>query len=224
MQGFYRQAERVVVWLGESDDDSEKAIEFLLGVAQQPESRGRHGTPLSGKLDAGHLFPITRLLDSPWLERVWVLQEIAVAQDVQLVKGRHSFSWQVLTKCYDEFAAAGNETLPLALLNDYHSLGIKTARLWREIQQGTSTWRQFSLAPLPDRLATMLLLSNGLMATKCQDHLYALLGMVASPSETQDEPAIKPDYNLAPAQVLRRLAVYCISPRDEEKSRHSPEG
>ena len=97
MVDIYYLADRVVVWLGpESEEDrSTEAISTLCHIGSQIEIDwataemrvADQGDPslvdldVPLDLDQRQLDPVLKLLSRPWFERVWVQQEIAVAND-----------------------------------------------------------------------------------------------------------------------------------------------
>ena len=70
MRRVYGTAERVLVWLGESDAASDAAIEFLRN-AESGDYRTKHKAAC--------------LLTRPWWSRMWVLQEVAAARQEPIV-------------------------------------------------------------------------------------------------------------------------------------------
>lgn len=66
MRHIFHNAEKVIVWLGDGDDDSAYAMDWL-------------------KVTTAHEFvsfprAVVRLLNRPWWRRIWVLQEVVAAR------------------------------------------------------------------------------------------------------------------------------------------------
>lgn len=92
MADIYKQAQKVVVWLGNPADGSEIAIDFLTRLAAQGDGISPHlmahlgyRTPMSIQL---HDF-----LSRPWFSRVWTLQEVAVATECLVQCGSQRIPW-----------------------------------------------------------------------------------------------------------------------------------
>ncbi|KAI9767144.1 MAG: hypothetical protein M1840_005933 [Geoglossum simile] len=126
------------------------------------------------------------------------------------VSGEVSFLW---TAYIDGLSAIGNEEdagHAVRILNRWHESGTKAARFCREYAQDDTLRIKFMDTPLPDRLLSLLLASNGLDTTDPRDHIFALLGLAGSHEELELEPSLVIDYNASPAEVLRNVAVYLL--------------
>ncbi|KAJ5722029.1 HET-domain-containing protein [Penicillium malachiteum] len=74
MAEIYSKASRVIIWLGEGQDGSDKALEeACLAAGEMTKSS-------SIRPQVKELF--LKVLDNPWFERRWVLQEVAAARHV----------------------------------------------------------------------------------------------------------------------------------------------
>ena len=77
MAKIYAKASRVVVWLGETADDSDQALEAIRKAAEEqyrdfaipalPEQHAVNSTIHEASLQA-----ILKLLERPWFQRIWV--------------------------------------------------------------------------------------------------------------------------------------------------------
>jgi hypothetical protein len=79
MARIYGRADKVIVWLGESTDDSDLAIEELSSAA----NKGAFYEPKHG--NTRHA--VLRLMSRPWFRRIWVLQEAAAARRILIQCG-----------------------------------------------------------------------------------------------------------------------------------------
>lgn len=120
MKTIYSKAAQVLVWLGPAADDSDNVMDLLeklgkeaheFGVLQlsisdmmglsDPNTDGLH-FPIKKSIHElvqrlGLTFPINSyrsLVEREWWRRVWVLQELSVAQDVVFVCGERRLSYQ----------------------------------------------------------------------------------------------------------------------------------
>lgn len=110
MATIYREAQRVVAWLGEEADDSQLAMNVIentgLNVevdlkrriwiavhsADQSFSRSAQTPPYSER----ELRAVEMLLDRPWFKRLWVRQEVTLAKRCVVATGHHTASWSSL--------------------------------------------------------------------------------------------------------------------------------
>jgi len=104
MPKIYSAAELVVVWLGEDADDSQQAIN-LIRLATQifpllPDGTGTADATLAAyelpTRGSGPWISVSKLLQRPWFQRLWTLQEIVLAKRASIWCGRHGIDWQEL--------------------------------------------------------------------------------------------------------------------------------
>ena len=103
MLDIYKSALRVTVWLGEGDQDSDKAMTFInkyLGLLSNQESfskvvENELSKPM--QLQDEWLALAQGILIRPWWSRVWVVQEVAVAKEVIVACGSYTIPWHFLT-------------------------------------------------------------------------------------------------------------------------------
>ncbi|KAF4609610.1 hypothetical protein G7Y89_g15845 [Cudoniella acicularis] len=117
MKDIYSKAEKVLIWLGETDcgaDIFNNAVENI--DAMSSIVKWGHGTPAPDQHQIAKTFRKTKhnhessakikqwiesnpswsifvqMISAPWFTRVWVLQEFAHAQSITLLTGPHSLS------------------------------------------------------------------------------------------------------------------------------------
>ncbi|KAL8948149.1 MAG: hypothetical protein Q9222_005637 [Ikaeria aurantiellina] len=90
MKEIYREASRVLMWLGESDRDIRRAMTFL---------KRRRLFQLLTEDELDPFIPgLTKIFERPWWSRIWVVQEILVATKPPLLGcGRKWLSWEDLS-------------------------------------------------------------------------------------------------------------------------------
>jgi hypothetical protein len=134
MTKIYSQAKRVFVWLGESSIDNDICIDqanlfgtrlervesyLILDISQMFERS--HARSLPGVeewyRDWSDPLSSTRqawdaLLNRPWFERMWVIQEVAVAEDVEVLSGGKRISLNSLRKIVSAIPGFSTEDLP----------------------------------------------------------------------------------------------------------------
>lgn len=94
---IYANAQRVLIWLGKDNTVCVDGMRFLrqllddLTSSSDDDQDSVHAT-VSGNRE------INRLLNLPWFSRVWVLQEVAMAQTAILIYGSETLPWDRLEK------------------------------------------------------------------------------------------------------------------------------
>ncbi|PON27151.1 hypothetical protein TGAM01_v204100 [Trichoderma gamsii] len=212
MGEIYKQADRVVFWLGSGTDETNvfmKSMELLQrqSIRQQCRSWTRQDDrwktlwgeiqlELSFSYEKSTLEDIQRqglkiLLDRPWFRRVWILQEVANAKAALLCCGTRSVSTRV-------FAIA---PLMLDVSPSAHCQAVLDIMpgIWRE-----TTWWNKS-----NSLYTLLKMFGTSEATESRDLIYALRGIS---SDARHSKALLPDYEKSEEQLTRdviRFIYYC---------------
>ncbi|KAL1646839.1 hypothetical protein SLS58_002974 [Diplodia intermedia] len=83
MPSIYREATRVVVYLGEAADESDRAMDYIHLDKWQDDWR-KTVPPVA----------VQKLLERPWFSRIWVLQEVYMAKSVTVMCGEKSLPWE----------------------------------------------------------------------------------------------------------------------------------
>jgi hypothetical protein len=217
MREIYRNAARVVVWLGHSDDGHVAVRQlhrvFMTGYLSAIPILG----PLlaacafwlvcNGRRDPAPWEALRGLFASPWFSRVWVLQEVAVARDVRVVYGGDTFPWAVL---YRAAMACHNER-GLPYVTQALVYQRETDRVWLkppglDHAEAFNTYRAcirvgYSIDP-----ASLFRRCRGFTATDPRDKIFALLGLV----DAYDHPRLKVDYGKSAHDVMVDAARYFL--------------
>ncbi|OTA96500.1 hypothetical protein M434DRAFT_27637 [Hypoxylon sp. CO27-5] len=110
MRSIYRQAQRVVVWLGEGDNNSQRSIRLINDISDRYKESGSWvgsdkdnlkslHDPLLDERDGAHSFIDNfHLFTFPWFRRTWVAQEIFNARDSVFCCGSDTVEWESLLR------------------------------------------------------------------------------------------------------------------------------
>ena len=143
---------------------------------------------------------LNALYNAPWFHRVWTIQEMIVAENVELVYGESSCSWDHF--CYAAYCME-RSLLPSAPVHCRNAV-------WLDFQR-SQFHKEGSLS-----LLTLLNECHERHATQQHDKVYALLGLVENQEDIYKEHSLlKPDYGLAVETVYRRLAVHSLTVQRE---------
>ncbi len=229
MGELYTCAEQVLVWLGPAGYDSDLVCDLLPELTTRlwtvEEERG-WGFPASmNEIEALRLpapedklwRSITALYARDWFQRLWVVQEVVLAQSVVFLCGRRRVAWEAVadyawltTKSGLLEAVAGlHERAMSSGLQNRSVDGIRMINDSRQLRAGLGD---------PERALDGLDMALGLMqnqgAAVKVDHVYAVLGMLPEELEMQVvvdySEETKENYGLVHAaffrQFLERLA------------------
>lgn len=92
MNQIYQMAERVPVYLGRPSEETKQGMKILRYFMDMNETSDRPPwsyTPLS-EVERS----VADILNRPWFQRVWTVQEATLAQRMTLVCGDHQVSWR----------------------------------------------------------------------------------------------------------------------------------
>jgi hypothetical protein len=236
MGDIFRSARKVIVWLGEDYEDSRAGMQLayqLCHIAQrsgvttlEPTDIDSYGLPQRGHRKWKALASILR---RPWFWRTWIVQEVVLNPNVELVLGGNTLSWDDLEKIvvllegpapkiWHLGQAISASELPFSRINRIrqrhrrrHDLTIP-AELPRDEMEidgsiGNLTAEPediYPASPVADdpELLDLLLMSRGLGATDPRDKIYALLGL--------GKHDIVPDYDTSAEDVFIEFAQHQI--------------
>jgi Heterokaryon incompatibility protein (HET) len=228
MSLIYDNSSSTIVYLGESDRQTEAAMEFAKKLAAMddwpkekvpqflPGERHPIDPPLVG--DQGQPEPfldgwlaLTRLLDRDWFKRVWVVQEIILSRLVGVHCGRHWIRWDVIaTAC--QVVVSNNmyefdhmrQRCGIVLTLDRRRRGYVEAR--RQLKE----FGKIDLDNIPDfamsmNLAMLQMWTRHCGATDPRDKVLALRN-ICIPGNLEILPPI--DYSMSVSEVYVRAARY----------------
>jgi hypothetical protein len=132
------------------------------------------------------------LLQRPWFQRIWVIQEVAVSPDAIVVCGRDVVSW-------DDFAYAVVLSIDLqvpAIYGDDRTIErvMKVVTIRHNIQDNTTY-----------RIIPLLKMLQPCLATIPLDKIFAVYGLAADVGGNGINIPI--DYSLSPSELYRKFAV-----------------
>ncbi|KAH6699918.1 heterokaryon incompatibility protein-domain-containing protein, partial [Leptodontidium sp. MPI-SDFR-AT-0119] len=192
MAKIYSKATRVLVWLGETAENSDTALERMRIAAD-------NGSPDS--LDDKTIQQaILALLQRPWFQRIWVLQEVAAARHILIMCGStgiDGYAFCLGVNCfYEARRDLESSTRSITYLIRGATFRPKHAMSW----PGRASLDIRPLGELIDMFHTH-------EATKPVDKVYALLGM------SSDDPStagLLPDYEVPWEKLFKDLVKFLL--------------
>ncbi|KAL8685428.1 MAG: hypothetical protein Q9218_007766 [Villophora microphyllina] len=95
MDSIYRNAQKVIVWLGKGSEQIDSAFRIVQKVKTPP--------PKEFNSIRDSLVSITC---ARWWSRVWIVQEVALAPRVVVRSGSNEMSWETLTACFRRLSSS----------------------------------------------------------------------------------------------------------------------
>lgn len=213
MQRVYSQAERVIAWMGDSPA-SKGALTYaakLLAIATTGSERElieawEMERPI-GECDP-QWYAIQALLNQEWFGRVWVIQEVVLAQNLVLRHGSgEQIPWDALAE-FGQFLFMPEiePRLRDSTKNDFgidktlyrNVCNLKSMKNLRECRDKLSpTAHGFDLD-------SVLGIARNFQSTEPHDRIYAMLALTSE--ETRQEIGI--NYSLSLREVVLRVALH----------------
>ncbi|RYP25957.1 hypothetical protein DL767_008230 [Monosporascus sp. MG133] len=189
MRDVYRQARKVLIWLGE--DEEGNALKPFIKLAQkmtESDSKTLPKNRISKQKSIGfgddHVLALSSLLGRPWFRRIWVVQEVAMAREATIHCGNQSLPWE-------EFCFI------LELENGINTLGVNN-QIVMDIVEGIVFERKAISQGSETSLLQVLLRHRASLATDPRDKIYALLGLC-------NDNLVQADYKLGVPDLHRLL-------------------
>ncbi|KAI4192055.1 MAG: hypothetical protein LQ346_004508 [Caloplaca aetnensis] len=209
MRDIYRNASRVLVWLGESNKDIRKAMAFLqradevegslplhpvlAEILELPRQRQDEGTEgeVRNHYSNENIDPfapgLEKIFKKPWWFRLWVVQEVFVARRPPLVGcGRAWVSWTVVHRQMSNFAW------------EQKRVGESNAD-WLNILMFGAMHYEFSRGRLDGGtgLFRLLTATSNRRTTQPHDKIYALLGLATDDAVENIDIDYEQPYSIA---------------------------
>jgi hypothetical protein len=176
MSNIYSRASQVVAFLGVKSTDMSVGLHSLIDTLQAISPI----EPVTVDKEEG----VRELLALPYFHRVWIIQEIGLAQLVSLVVGSRTVHWTALTASM------------LLQLCGLLRINVPAALQWTPARRPEEEL---------DLLA-VLSKSRNCVATDARDKVFALLGLVHPHIAGQ----ITVDYSVTKMQLYTDVATYCM--------------
>jgi hypothetical protein len=220
MGSIFSGAEQVVAWIGEATESSDMAMRHAQDFYTAVDNEGGWAsektkstiTELFHKMESEHAqredmppyaipewLALGDLTRRPYFERIWIVQELGLAQESIVVSGAAAIPFHHL----------------LRVINDTASLAGRYMATLREGEERVMTMpitlvmvdRLRSAQTEPPALWSILYICRYLTATIPHDMVYALLGLLTE----ADRKALSPNYNEDVEEVYRQATVYVLS-------------
>ncbi|KAK9770008.1 putative Heterokaryon incompatibility domain-containing protein [Seiridium cardinale] len=195
MKLIYASAAKVFVWLGREDGDSNLAMTYTTNQSKKPlRQRGPGFYPLWSATEANSL---DALFHRPYWTRMWVIQELLHAEQIQVWCGSKKFMWEDLEKLYlkikivEDANWSAHHYLCIPIMQSPAAVMVWQRAHWRHPETPTPTLR------------ILIEIFRDWGCRDIRDKVFALVGMATTDSK------IEPDYALSTKElyfaVMRRV-------------------
>ncbi|RMJ04897.1 hypothetical protein CDV36_014432 [Fusarium kuroshium] len=197
MTNIFQSAVRVYIWLGEDEDESHVAIQFLEEVAPKAsaevDGQAPKHSPNFPKVEDPKWSILAKLLERKWFRRVWVAQELVLAREAIVVCGARQMTW-------DTFHAAVKECFSVVEDEGYSFLLSRQTKVAAVLHLGAFRRDYYSDRAERGDLLTLLEHFHMAEATRQRDKLFALLSLA------KDGKEYTPNYKKPLKDVITNFA------------------
>jgi ankyrin repeat protein len=183
MSRIFKTAQTVVVWLGPAYRGSDTAMIALARLLRSKELGKQASSVWAG--DAGHA--MSGICSRPYWRRLWVFQEIWLAQKIRLMCGSKTAPWSHFHALM-EYAHARSGISQL----DDNTEAVASSPAMR--------MRNLNIESVDTVLWSLVQGTRHLRCFDIRDKIYALLGVA-----TKGHESIEPDYSLPVPSLLNKL-------------------
>lgn len=209
MGDIYAKAQRVVVWLGPKSESSDKALNQIIevGTAGHLSSIQKYQICVHGHYidhrqgDPAEMFqPLCEFIESPWFERTWIIQEVALARTALLYCGNRHIGWDDVARLTN-WILIHNECCVVSL----PPLACFTLEKFSDRTKKIHMIRSYLAAHGPT--LDLTLLSDMFRDQNCtddHDRLYGFLGLI-------ERNIIQPDYQISVPEMYRQTTLALVA-------------
>ena len=214
MGAIYRNAQRVLVWLGPGDELTSSVIRTLKQLAAQPDRYGIQRGPDQTILGnwPGTETPtgaVKKALENvsieydwsgadafyslPWFSRVWIVQEVALAASAHLYCGDSDILWDdLLLAAHVEYRSVQKTTaMNLRLPHGFHNLTFLANGL-----------RLFRNKQVNSKLLSLISNFRTFECSDPRDRMYSMLALSGN-----RDVKVTPDYNKPVTKVYTEMTI-----------------
>lgn len=226
MREIYHRATRVILYTGR-DWRAHYLVSLMFEILL---AQFRYGSAYSSQ----EIFPLEEnsprwramyeFFSNLYFTRIWIVQEIAVGQKVQLYYGGHYIDWTSLLRVFQavlgpnrshrffEYGAPENHIWsPAPVVNNFGIMCLLRPDFEREYcAQDDNIWDRMSLE-------TILFATTTFQATDPRDMIVGLIGLVP---DVKSEARLKPNYNQSVEQVYEEATRFTMFQADGQSSIH----
>ena len=222
MDTIYQTAHMAICWLGLADRNTKPAIHLMDKLAKFPHETVKDTDPgimsLVSDFPAEEWEGIAALLSRPYFQRVWVVQEFALAKNLTVLCGSENIHVNSLIRCSDLLSRSNIWALMGDIAERYSTSfdNMKPTTENSAIRLGSdlSTMLKARKAVISMKSApeSIIFLNRRLNSTDPRDKFYGILGLVKECSKSWHikSELPKPDYQRSVEEVYTEFSKFYL--------------
>lgn len=202
MGDIYAAATSVLIWMGDADDTSNVAFDLMPGIVNKTVDPSAHSEP--GNFYFG-------LSGRPWFNRVWTMQELAMAtNDPVVICGSKSVSWSTFVGAWQVIAKRLFSEMGQVRYLDT-MVGTDNIEVLAKIKLDLLDDLRGQVREKHGcSLRQLLIFSRTSEASRAEDRIYALLAMLSE----DDHASIDIDYRKSVSVIYAEAMAHIFSTGD----------
>ncbi|ORY16829.1 heterokaryon incompatibility protein-domain-containing protein [Clohesyomyces aquaticus] len=194
MQTIYRSSHNVVVHLGEASDDSDLALNLINTISYNISQDFDYGKGLAitaAQISQGIPFPdqkaymaVRKLFNRPYWRRLWIIQELALADDLSIVLCGNSMTYiggirQTMKLLVDNTVAVEMITPGAAMELDVEAQQAAVVLLWwiGRLRKHILLWKESKVLTYLELRSPALTMAQWAKATHQYDKVFGIMGL-----------------------------------------------
>ncbi|KAK0753693.1 heterokaryon incompatibility protein-domain-containing protein [Schizothecium vesticola] len=230
MADIYTSAAEVITWLGDEDEHTQLGFSLLEALCKSTPRLSQLDirTLAAGKTDSNNTngllgsretwMSAAKVFQRTYFSRVWVIQEIVLAQHVRVLCGRHGLGWDVFIQASHFFSKSRptkSATADQIMVSKVYYQAPTSLRAAKR-QLGEMQAQQQSPHECARMLLYSLLRSRSFASSDSRDKVFALLGLVHGYARARGR--LTPVYDNAPhalATIYTNVAIQLLEDSED---------
>jgi hypothetical protein len=190
----------VYVWLGSAREESDIAVSRIQGFPSKTRRKNRRPIWSYGEGSA-----ILNLFSRKYWRRVWIIQEILLAQNITVLCGSKEFPWS----CIESLSAELDEIEESRIYHHPFAASVRESDAIKLYHQRRS-WTKLPPSERSIELWKLLEAHNDIECTDIRDRIFGFLGLIPS-TNIPSSPSFVADYSISALELFKYTVNYFSS-------------
>ncbi|KAK8034169.1 heterokaryon incompatibility protein-domain-containing protein [Apiospora rasikravindrae] len=215
---IFERASGAIIWLGNADDQTQEAMDFVERVADLEQLDGVIRSDDTPK----HWDTLVSLMRRPWFSRRWNFQEIIIAKRASIYCGKRNIPWDkfsdavtLLGACYEDVQyRLKRQEISNNLRHTFNNLvDLRALEAYSVVDAGNDLFRRQGDGSILSTCSLEALVSAlpALQSANPRDIIYALFAISTDNTDRKtDQVPFDIDYSKPKSEVFQNFVRYCV--------------